>query len=307
MYQIPNLKTINTMTTENNTNTNKYKVLIGILAVLLIALGVYTVSLYNQNKDRISNLEVQKSEIESELEDLIANYDEVIQDNALKDKELIAARERISVLLDSVKDAKANMALISRYRAEIGRLKDERKLLFKKADSLIAANKVLEMERDSTSMVLTETIKVMDSVSMENTELSDLIAKGSVVKAVDLRGEGVIVRRSGKIVDTRRASRADKVRACFSLAPNSIAKAGDRLLYIQVINPNNNLLGKKAQIVFDEGTLNYSEETTVFYENEELDVCVLVDADEEDLIGGRYVINVFDGPNQVASTFMELR
>jgi ElaB/YqjD/DUF883 family membrane-anchored ribosome-binding protein len=294
------------MTTENN-NANKYKILIGILSLLLIALAVYTVSLYNQNKDKISNLEVQKSEIESELEDLIANYDEVIQDNALKDKELIAARERISVLLDSVKDAKANMALINRYRAEIGRLKDERKLLFKKADSLIAANKVLEMERDSTSMVLTETIKVMDSVSMENTELADLIAKGSVVKAVDLRGEGVIIRRSGKIVDTRRASRADKVRACFTLAPNSIAEAGDRLLYIQVINPENNLLGNKEQIVFDEGTLNYSQETTVYYENEELDVCVLVDADEDDLIGGRYVINVFDGPNQVATTFMELR
>lgn len=294
------------MTIENN-STNKYRILIGILSLLLIALALYTVSLYNQNKDRLSNLEMQKAEIEKELEDLIANYDQVIQDNALKDKELIVARERISVLLDSVKDAKANMALINRYRAEIGRLKEERKLLFKKADSLIAANQILQMERDSTSMVLNETIKVMDSVSMENSELADLITRGSVVKAVDLRGEGVIIRRSGKIVDTRRASRADKIRACFTLAPNSIAEAGDRLLYVQVINPENNLLGINAQVVFDQGTLNYSQETTVYYENEELDVCVLVDAEEKDLVGGRYVINVFDGPNMVASTFMELR
>jgi len=53
--------------------------------------------------------------------------------------------------------------------------------------------------------------------------------------------------------------------------------------------------------------LNYSESTNVYYENEELDVCVLVDAIEADLIEGRYVINVFDGPKQVASTTMELK
>lgn len=293
------------MTTENN--SAKFKVLIGILSALLIALTVYTVTLYNDSKNTVSGLEQQKSDIENELEDLIANYDEVIKDNELKDKDLIAARERIERLLDSVKDTEANLALIQRFKAEIGRLKDERKVLFKKADSLIAANKMLAMERDSTNVVLNETIRVVDSVSEQNMSMAETIKKGSVVSAVDLRGEAVIVRNSGKIVDTRRSSRADKIRACFTLTPNSIAEKGDRLLYLQVINPKNNLLGKKATIQFENGTLNYSESTNVFYENEELDVCVLVDATEQDLIEGRYIINVFDGPKQVATTTMELK
>ncbi len=293
------------MTTENN--SAKFKVLIGILSVLLIALAVYTITLYNDSKNTVSGLEQQKSDIEDELEDLIANYDEVIKDNELKDKDLLAARERIEILLDSVKDAEANRDLIQRFRSEIARLKDERKLLFKRADSLIAANQMLAMERDSTNMVLSETIKVVDSVSEQNTAMAETIKKGSVVKAVDLRGEAVIVRSNGKIVDTRRSSRADKVRACFTLTPNTIASKGDRLLYVQVINPRNNLLGKKAVMQFETGTLNYSETTKVFYENEELDVCVLVDAMDDDLIEGRYIINVYDGPNQIASTSMELK
>ena len=165
----------------------------------------------------------------------------------------------------------------------------------------------MAIERDSTNVVLSETIKVVDSVNMENEVMSETIKKGSVVNAIDLRGEAVIIRNSGKIVDTRRSSRADKVRACFTLAPNPIAKAGDRTLYVQVINPKNNILGKKAVLNFDNGMLNYSESTNVYYENEELDVCVLVDAIEADLIEGRYVINVFDGPKQVASTTMELK
>lgn len=293
------------MTAENQ-NT-KYKVIVGILTALLIALGVYTYTLYQDSKSTVSILEQQKTDIESELEDLIANYDEVIQDNELKDKDLLAARERIGLLLDSVKDAEANVALINRYRAEIGRLKAERTVLFKKADSLIAANKMLAMERDSTNLVLNETIRVVDSVSQENTQMAETIAVGSVVKAMDLAGNGVIVRNSGRIVDTKRSARADKVRACFTLAPNPIAEAGDRLLYVQVINPKNNILGKKSTMEFEEGTLTYSQQTKVFYENEELDVCVLVDAVEDDLVPGRYIINIFDGPRITASTTMELK
>lgn len=293
------------MSTENN-NT-KFKVLIGVLSVLLIALAVYTVTLFNDSKNTVTGLEKQKTEIQNELEELITNYDEIIQDNQLKDKDLLAARERIELLLDSVKGMEANIGLIERYKVEVGRLKSERKMLFKRADSLIAANEMLALERDSTNVVLSNTIKVVDSVSQKNVAMAETIKKGSVVNAIDLRGEAVIIRSSGKVVDTKRSSRADKIRACFTLTPNPIAEKGDRTLIIQVINPKNNLLGSKATVQWEDKTLSYSTSTKVFYENEELDVCVLVDAKEEDLIEGRYTINVFDGGKQVATTTMELK
>ena len=293
------------MNIENS--NNKFKILIGILSLLLIALTIYTVTLYNENKVTLAGLEEQKADIEIELEELIANYDEIIQDNEIKDNDLIEARDRIEILLDSVKDTKANLALIRRYKIEIGKLKKERILLFKKADSLIAANMLLKFERDSTNIVLGNTIRVVDSVTEENIAMANTIKEGSVVNVVDLRGTGVIVRKSGKIVDTKRSSRADKVRACFTLSPNPIAKKGDRLLYIQVINPRNNLLGDKSVIEFDSGTLNYSTTINVFYENEELDVCILVDANEKDLVKGRYIINVFDGSTQVATSSLVLK
>jgi len=291
----------------NESNNTKFKVLVGILSALLIALAVYTVSLYNDSKNTLTGLEQQKSDIETELQDLIANYDEVIQENELKDKDLLAARERIEILLDSVKGADANVSLIRRYKNEIGKLKSERKFMFKRADSLIKANQLLAIQMDSTTTILNETIRVVDSVGEENIAMAETLKKGSVVKAINLKGDAVIVRKNGKIVDTKRSSRADKVRSCFTLTPNIIAEKGDRLLFIQVINPNNNLLGEKAVMEFEEGTLNYSATTKVFYEQDELDVCVLVDATEEDLIEGRYVINVFDGAHQVATTTMILK
>ena len=293
------------MNTEGN--NNKFKIIVGILTLLLIVLAVYTVTLYNDNKDTVTILQDQKSDIESELQELIVNYNEVIQDNGIKDTDLLEARKRIEVLLNSVKDSKTNIALIRRYKSEIGKLKDERTFLFKKADSLIAVNKLIVAERDNAFLELDETIKVIDSVTEENQEMADKIILGSIVRAIDLNGAGVIVKNSGKIVDTQRSKRADKIRACFALSSNAIAEKGDRMLYIQVINPKNNLLGEKEVLEFENGTLNYSASTKVFYENEELDVCSMVAANEEDLVEGVYTINVFDGSKLIATSKMTLK
>jgi len=293
------------METENS--NNKLKWLIGILAVLLVALTVFTVKLYNDSKETASNLELQKMDIEQDLEELIANYNVAISENQSKDKDLIAARERISILLDSVKDSQANVDLIRRYRTEVGKLKNERTVLFRKADSLQMLANRLTVERDSTTVVLGETIKVVDSISMQNLALEKVVAKGSALKVSGLKTEGVIVRNSGKIVNTDRASRADRIRTCFSLNANEIAEKGDRLLFVQVINPKKNVIGEKAVVNFEDKVLTYSATSNVFYENEALDVCVLINALEAELIPGNYSVNVFDGPRLVATSTLKLK
>src|SRR5690606_19816682 len=152
------------------------------------------------------------------------------------------------------------------------------------------------------------TLSLHDALPIsENVAMNETIKKGSIVKATDLRGEAVIIRNSGKVVDTKRASRADKIRTCFTLTPNAIAQKGDRILYVQVINPRNKMMGDNVVKQFEDKNLNYSASTNVFYENDELDVCILVNSTESDLVEGRYTINLFDGANQVATTTMELK
>tara|TARA_R110000850_G_scaffold271031_2_gene404649 strand:+ start:41919 stop:42800 length:882 start_codon:yes stop_codon:yes gene_type:complete len=293
------------METENNNSKQKW--LIGILAVLLVALTIFTIKLYNDSQETATNLEIQKMDIEEELEELLVNYNIAIEENNSKDRDLIAARERIEILLDSVKDSQANLDLIRRYRVEVGKLKTERDQLFRRADSLQLATQRLTIERDSTSNVLDQTVKIVDSIAMQNEALAKVVEKGSALKVSRLKGEGVIVRNSGKIVDTDRARRADKIRTCFTLNANEIAEKGDKLLFVQVINPENNVIGEKSTVNFEENVLTYSATSNVFYENQELDVCVLVNVLENDLISGNYTVNVFDGPRLVASSNLQLK
>jgi len=294
------------MKTHSN-NNNRAKILIGLLVVLLVSLAGYTYTLIQQNKETVLFLEADKAEVQKELEAIVVSYNEILQDNKIKDKELIAARDRIVVLLDSVKNYKANLSIINRYKAQVRALKNERTQLFKRADSLLIVTQRLAIEKDSTTAVLNKTIKVVDSVTTANTQLFNSLEKGALIGISNLDVTAIIVRKGGKIKQTKRASRADKIRVCYTIAPNTLAQAGDRVLYVQVINPENNIIGDKSNITFGQDLLTYSKSESVFYENQALDVCAIVGSTGQDVLKGLYTINIFDAQRQIGSTTLMLK
>lgn len=293
------------MTTQNNNLT--LKILIGVLGALLLILGIFTYKFYNEEKREKAILQQEKDLIESELGELITKYDNAIALNEVMDDHLLKEKQRVVVLLDSLKDYEANVALIARYRREVSKLKKERERLFKLADSLTTANAQLATDLDSTSTALSERIVFSDSLANQNSKLAEIVERGSALQASGIKAEGVRVRNSGKIVTTSRSSRAEKVRICFTLSPNKLTEKGDKELFVQVINPENNLIGDKISVNFDDAVLTYSGRNKVFYENDALDVCVLVDAEEGELMKGNYVVNLFSGPRMISNTQFELK
>ncbi|AXT52198.1 hypothetical protein D1818_15635 [Aquimarina sp. BL5] len=293
------------MTTQNNNLT--LKILIGVLGALLLILGIFTYKFYNEEKREKAILQQEKDLIESELGELITKYDNAIALNEVMDDHLLKEKQRVVVLLDSLKDYDANVALIARYRREVSKLKKERERLFKLADSLTTANAQLATDLDSTSTALSERIVFSDSLASQNSKLAEIVERGSALQASGIKAEGVRVRNSGKITTTSRSSRAEKVRVCFTLSPNKLTEKGDKDLFVQVINPENNLIGDKVSINFDDAVLTYSGRNKVFYENDALDVCVLVDASDGELVKGNYVVNLFSGPRMISNTQFELK
>ncbi|MGB7786763.1 MAG: hypothetical protein WBL27_11735 [Salinimicrobium sp.] len=288
-------------------SNNALKILTGVLAVALVALGIYTIKFYNDEKENQALLEQEKSAIEGELNDLIVKYDEAIAENDGLDSELNEARQRIVGLRDSVQNMEATVALVSRYRREVSSLKAEKEELFKVVDSLSNQNQRLITEIDSTNNMLLERTRISDSIQTQNRTMASQIDRAAQLKVSNLRGEGVIERNSGRLVENDRTRRVDKIRTCFTLTPNTLAEAGEKELYVQVYNPNNNLVGDQIAVQHEGGTMVYSAATKVYYENEELDVCILANTVEERLIEGTYKVLVYNGPNLIGATSFSLR
>lgn len=288
-------------------SNNALKILTGVLAVALIALGIYTVRFYNEEKENRAVLEREKGIIEDELDELIVRYDEAISENQGLDTQLMEARGRIMVLRDSVQDLEANYAVIARYRRQVNDLEREREHLFRVVDSLSSQNLRLSSAIDSTNVVLEERTRLSDSLQVANQSLSTQVDRAARLQVSNLVGEGVIERNSGRLVVNDRTRRIDKIRTCFTLTPNDLAEAGDKDLYVQVYNQDNNLVGDQIVVQHEGGPMVYSAATTVYYENEGLDVCILANTLEENLIGGNYRVFLYYETELIGVTEFDLR
>ena len=292
--------------TDNKSN-NALKILTGVLAVALVALGIYTIKFYNEEKENKELLQQEKAVIEGELNDLIVKYDEAIAENEGLDSELSAARNRIVALRDSVQDMEANLALIARYRREVSNLKAEKEQLFRVVDSLSNQNQRLITEIDSTNNMLLERTRISDSLQVQTQSMATKIDRAAQLKVSNLRGEGVIERNSGRLVENDRTRRVDKIRTCFTITPNTLAAAGDKNLYVQVYNPNNELVGDQIAVQHEGGVMVYSASSEVYYENDELDVCIIANTNEDRLVEGTYKVLVYEGANLIGATSFSLR
>lgn len=292
---------------ENEKNNNGIKIITGILAVLLVVAGAFAIKLYNQEKDTKAELTKEKTVVLADLKEMVDKYDVVIEENNLKDTELNDARNKIQGLIDNINEKEATITSLGKYRSEVFKLRKERDFLFAQNDSLRGSNKLLAMRVDSTSYELEVQRGLGDSLFLENNKLVERVELGSAIAANKLKAVGVIERASGKLVENARARRVDKVRACFTVPQNRLAEAGDRELYVQVVDPSKNILGANKSVTFDEETITYSKVSKFYYENTALDVCENIAPIGDSFEAGVYTVNVYDGPALIAQSTFTLK
>ncbi|NDV42762.1 hypothetical protein [Flagellimonas sediminis] len=289
--------------TETKSNNNGLKVIAGLLGVVLLGTIIYTVSLYQDKKKTTEALTQEKELVVEDLNNLKSEYDKAILESNATNEELVAARDNIAKYIDSVQSMKADIASLSRYRRQVSVLKEEREKLLRQVDSLTQSNTLLAMQRDSTFVELEKQTVFNDSLIVQNTQLADAVERGSALNLSTISVDAVKERTSGKLVSTQRAKATDKLKVCFTVASNTIAEAGDREFYIEVLGPQGNVLGDGYSKTTDAGaSITYSKGTNFYYENDALDVCDYVNKPAGDYQKGNYMVNVYDNKLKLLGT-----
>ncbi len=284
-------------------NNNGLKVIAGLLGVVLLGTIIYTVSLYQDKKKTTEALTQEKELVVEDLNNLKSEYDKAILESNATNEELVAARDNIAKYIDSVSSMKADIATLSRYRRQVSVLKAEREKLLKQVDSLTQSNTLLAMQRDSTFTELEKQTVFNDSLIVQNTQLADAVERGSALSLTSFSVDAIKERTSGKLVSTSRARATDKFKVCFTVADNVIAEAGDREFYIEVLDPQGNVLGDSFTKSNEEGaTITYSKGTNFYYENSNLDVCDYINKPGDEFQKGNYMVNVYDDKLKLLGT-----
>lgn len=293
---------------ENPQKSTGLKVAVAVLAIGLIgSLGFNFKQSQDVETKQIAFAEVntEKNTVLANLNELKLKYDSAIAENTSMSDELIVERDKVVKLMDEVRVAKNSTKSIDGFKQKYYDLNNKMNSLIAENEGLTKMNSSLVVQRDSTITVLNNAKIEKENLVTQNTEMTKTIEVASKLTVSNLKATAFKVKNSGKQIATDKASRADALKIDFTIAENKIAKTGDKDYYVQVIDANNNIVGEKKTINFDEKELNYSFISNVKYENKAVDVSELLPG--KDFPKGNYFVNVFDEKELVSNSSFVLR
>ena len=292
---------------EEQKKSNSKSIVI-VLAVLLVGALGYTFYNNGEHKKLTDAIEEEKMEIEGNLDNMIVRYEEAIGENTSMTNELTVERDRIIALRDSIKGLKStNYNLIRRYRRQISKLEKTNRRLFFMTDSLTGANELLTIDLDSANVKITNQLAKFDTLSMQNVQLTEKVAIGSVLKVSSSKVLAMRERSNGKLVETSRSRNTDAFRINFTIAKNAISEQGERQVYIQIVDTKGATIASKGEVTFNETLITYSDQTIINYLNEPIDIISLVEVNRDDIVKGIYNVNIYIEDKFVGATNITLK
>ena len=297
-----------------------YRLIISSLVIALIAISGFAFVNYSNQQQVQTFIEQENKLVENELSEMLMRYNILEIENGTIKSQMEESKRKLKSILDSVKSLEPNAALISRYKAQLIKLKLENasilalvKSLETKNDSLMETNQLVETSLANTKTQLKETsttAKVLknknNSLTKQNGTLENKLEEAKRISVVNMDAKGVKRVTKNRIVSTNRASRIKKVHVSFTMVANKFADRGDKNIYVQVLDPQYNIVPNEGEIKFNEKSLVYSRKEVVDYRNDNLDVSAFIDIDE-DLVKGTYFISVFHDVELIGSTSIELK
>jgi hypothetical protein len=291
------------------------RLLIIIIVILSIALGITLWQYFDLRKtvsqkgSEIELLHDERGELENELNDMLAELDTMETNNDSMKVELANRKLEIEDLLAKVKDKDF---AIYKLKKETKTLRTIMKGYVVTIDSLNTLNVGLRNENEQVRRTLSEERSKAKELQKSNENLSSKVALASRLDVSDVSVFGVRVRRDMTGRETDRAKRTDKIRVCFTLNENKVAKAEKKDLYLRIIAPDGLPLteGTTDEYKFEfNGTKGYySDKLQVEYSNEAKEYCLdwAKPSEDYEVQAGKYTIFLYAEDYEMASTTHEL-
>jgi len=284
-----------------------YRLITGSLIVGIAVLSIYSFTNYQSIQTHQQFLEQEKKLIEIELSQMIKRYDDVSQKNNLTASQLELTKKENENYLELVNSLRSELSVIPEMESQVSVLKSKNKDLSNEVNSVNLKYSELEKENLNANEALQNQISVNTSLSYENKSLKEKFKKASILTANSFHAKALNT-VLGKTTVTSKASKTQSIEVSFTIGENVFAETGEKDIYIQILNPENNVFADKGAISFGESSLIYSSKKIVNYKNDALEVSVAINALEDDqpLIPGSYYITVFNKDQKLGSTQLHL-
>ncbi len=248
-----------------------------------------------ENEDLRASIEEQKQKLGSELRRAKAKIRELTSSGKATEEELAQARLAIS---EFTTQRDSSMGQIETLKAENETLKASNSQL---EEAKVALEGTVE-EKEEENKALEE---AKEELEEKNEKKDKTIKLGSMLSIHSLKGVGVMEKKKGDI-ETTIAKKSDKMKICFVVAENKIAKMGQEILYLKIVNPQGETLAIESEgsgFIEDSKTgeeIRYTNSETIDYDKLSQNVCMEW-KEPDGLERGNYKAEVFWDANLIGS------
>jgi len=317
----------NTPSNENQEKENKGRGLILILFVLIALLTAVSGYLFfelSTLKKEKAELETQKvaaekdtDEYRNQLRDLTAKYDSLMQAHEGLRSELETERAKVVKLLaDYEALKKSGGTLASPGGASLRTRLEELQQTYDESEGVIlelkAKNQELTNENFRATKQLEETNLQNGKLTSENSKLTKTVEVAKRLKTYEVYADAVKVSGGGKKEKaTEKASKANRLRVCFTVLDNQLADKQEKSIYVVIKDSDKKTftIGDKSKITLLNGDeIPFSIKKEIFYDNKVMQLCLNWEVSQtEPLKPGQYSVEIYAEGVQIGQTEFELK
>lgn len=287
------------------------KGLVILLFIIIAVLIAGMIVIYSKSSQKIEEqtelkqiLEEDKKSLQGELQDMIGEYDALKTNNDSMNKLIAGQKEKIKGLLGI---NAANAGIIKKLRDEQKTLREVLKSYIAQVDSLNTRNQQLTQENVEVKTNLEQAKNENTKISQERDQLSSQVQKASVINTSNI----VVTALNKRDKPETKLKNMLKIKVCFTMRENSIAKAGTKDVYLRITRPDGNIIAYSQSDLFDfQGQqIAYSAKRQVEYENKDIDVCIFWDntPTNSQLMLGDFTIDLFTDGNLIGTTKFNIK
>lgn len=281
---------------------NKLSLLIVAVIVLVLIIAGAAYYIYHQKQEMVGLVEtfdLEKESLADEYNDLSLQYEgykfSVGNDSLVA--LLSTEQAKVQRLMEELRTVKAtNAKEISRLKGELATLRKIMRNYVAQIDSLNRENEQLKVENKQVVKKYQQATSQAANLKKDKEKLAERVTLASRLDATDI--SVVAVNGRGKVA--KRINKMEQFVVNFKIAKNITAPVGEKVIYVRIMKPDDDILVKSRADVFSfEGKeLNYSMKKLIEYEGEDVAVTMYWNI-EEFLSPGTYRVDIFVDGNLI--------
>jgi hypothetical protein len=237
-------------------------------------------------------------DLKANLQQMLANYDQLTElGTPEQNAEIAKQKARIEELISELEsNKKMNYYTISKLKRENSELRDIMRGYVYEIDSLNTLNLSLQNDLDETSTALEETTIDRDNLQVKADELDEKVKAGqklTVIKS-SFGSRGMKQTITNNFKETNKAKNVVQIESEFTIGKNAITDAGEKTVYMQVVDPDKKTLQNTLSGIVETegGNVPYSHKRTIDYQNASVDMLMTYSVRSK-LGKGTYKVNIY--------------